>query len=70
VKLGNPRLAKARKIARRSHVTYRPPADVMNLLKDWSLSYHSCAAKLNALGIKAARKQSWYGSSVRNVLLR
>ncbi len=72
VKLGNPRLAKARKIARTSHFTYRPPADVMNLLKDWrrqGASYHSCAAKLNALGIKAARKQSWYGSSVRNVLL-
>jgi len=49
----NPRLAKARKIARTSHVTYRPPADVMNLQKDWrrqGKSYHSCAAKLNALG--------------------
>ena len=34
------------------------------------VSYHSCAAKLNALGIKNARKQSWYGSSVRNVMNR
>lgn len=70
VVLGNPRLDRARKVARKARHAYRPPVEVMALLHEWrkqKTGYHTCAAKLNALGIKAARKR-WHGSSVRNVL--
>ena len=56
VRLGNPAPALARKVARTRSSAYRPPVDVMALLKDWrgqGNGFHACAAKLNALGIKA-----------------
>lgn len=73
VRLGNPRLHLARKVARKARHAYRPPVEVIALLKEWrkqGTGYHACAAKLNALGVKTARQQTWYGSSVRNVMDR
>lgn len=71
--LGNPNLAYARQKSLEISRASAPDAHVMEMMKDWRkarCTYLQIAGKLNQLNIKPARGKQWYGSSVRDQLIR
>lgn len=70
-RLGNPRLAQARKKALAAHRAHRPAAEVLKLIADWrgqGKTLRAIADDLNRLQIGTPRGKQWYASSVRNQL--
>jgi DNA invertase Pin-like site-specific DNA recombinase len=76
VKLGGPKLAKARKsaVARIKALADQHAANVLPVIREirraGATSLHQIADALNARGITTARGGRWYASSARNVLAR
>lgn len=71
VKLGNPRLYEAAKLARVSHLARRPSPEIIKLMQDWQhegMTLRAIAARLNRMNIKTGRGCLWYSSSVGNQL--
>jgi DNA invertase Pin-like site-specific DNA recombinase len=70
-RLGNPRLAEARRQALRVHHQRRPAAEVVRLMTGWrgeEWTLRRIAEELNRLNIRSPRGSQWYASSVRNQL--
>ncbi|MGI8711371.1 MAG: recombinase family protein [Acidimicrobiales bacterium] len=70
-KLGNPRAAEAAVLARAARVIKKPPVQVVRLMHQHraaGASLRDIARELNQLGIKTARGNAWYASTVREQL--
>jgi DNA invertase Pin-like site-specific DNA recombinase len=73
--LGSPldKLAKSREKAAAANLAKGPAPAIIEIMKSWRrqrLTYAEVAHKLNELNVKPARGKKWYGSSVRNQLIR
>lgn len=72
-RLGNPRLAQARKKALAVHRSRQSAGEVLKLIADWrsqGRTLRAIAEDLNRLQVRTPRGKQWYASSVRNQLER
>jgi DNA invertase Pin-like site-specific DNA recombinase len=67
-RLGNPRLAEARDLARAAQAHLQPAQDVLNLIRGWKAAgktLRDIAGELNRVNIRTPRGFRWYASTVR-----
>lgn len=69
--LGNPRPLEALALARVVHLSRRPAAEVLNLMRSFEgqgRGYRAIARELNRLNIKTGRGCQWYNVTVKATL--